>query len=404
MTPLPTAQPSATFSELFPLNTVFAPRSNWHMMRWVYDEPFRADSITGTTLAIMGKMPLICHKNSATSEIIDFFTSAGLEPASNLQTYETEEEAVSLAKKYIGQGSKIAYVYPPPASLDNADAFVVPLSLYSWLNDKANLEYLVDRYYLPQYRIISAESLHQLHDFLPGKRVFIKVCYPGASGAGKDVYYCPDQASRSTAIEWLTSRTEGLSGIRIEEEVDIDSCWCLNFSILETSVEYLGAATQLFSAPSKQVGNRIDPDDLPPDSIISIAERIAEYARNRGYRGIAGFDIGAAQTGQAYVFDLNFRIVACTPQVLLHEGVTRRANARISQSWTVTLKGRLTPALKIISTFSKDGTLVPVRLFEATPETGNRSFLSGIISGQTVAEIESIKIGMQSALGNLLQD
>jgi hypothetical protein len=394
-------KPSATFSELYPPQTVYAPRSTRELMRWVLDDAFRLDTITGVTLTIMGDMPLICHQSTATPLILDFFRKAGIEPTTNLTTFETEEEAIAVAREYIGRGKKLAYTFPPPLDLHAPGSLLVTLSLYNWLNDKANLAQLVDNDYLPRYQIVQTDCLSRLYDFLPGRDVFIKACYPGVTGGGKDVRYCPDQTSRRATLDWLDACKDGLSGVRIEEALDIKDCWCLSLSILEFGTRYLGAATQLFTEPAKQSGSRIDPDHLPPDSVVVIAKAIAERTRIMGYRGLAGFDMGTTLSGQVFVFDLNFRLASSTPQILLHEAAISRVDARISQSWNNQFTGRLSPVLERIAEFSQSGKFVPVRLYEATQISGGQSVITGIVVGKTLTDIEKISAGMHAALSNL---
>jgi hypothetical protein len=396
------AVPSAVFSELFPPHTVFAPRSTFQNIRWIFDDAVRLDPLTGLTMSIMGDMPLICHQNAATPLILDFFRQAGLEPASNIATYETEDEAIAIAREHIHRNQRIAYIYPPPSDLGESKGLLIPLPLYNWLNDKGNLEHLVETEYLPHYQIVPANCLMRLHDFLPRQEVFIKACYPGACGAGKDVLFCPDAEGRAAALQWFVSRMNGLSGIRIEAAVEVGSCWCLNLAILESSVRYLGAATQLFSEPAKQCGSRIDLGDLPPDPVVAIALVIADRARGMGYRGIAGFDIGVTSAGQPFVFDLNFRMASSTPQVLLHEAAVGRVNARISQSCDHMVNGELAPALNRLMDFARCGKFLPTRIYEATPATGGRSIITGIAVAATVDEVESIIAGIQAALRDFL--
>jgi L-aspartate-L-methionine ligase len=399
MKALSPVNPSATFSHLFPSQVVFAPRSTMHFVRWVLDDAFRLDTITGVTLAIMGDMPLICHQNAATPLILDFFRQAGLEPASNIETYETEKEAVALARKHISRGEKIAYIYPPPLSLQESVCMLVPIPLYNWLNNKANLAQLIDQDHLPRYQIFQTDCLNLLYDFLPGQDVFIKACHPGAAGAGKDVRYCPNQTSRKSALDWLNIHKDGLSAVRIEEALDITDCWCLSLAIFESGIQYLGAAIQLFTEPAKQSGSRIDPDHLPPDSVVAIAKDIAQRSHDMGYCGFAGFDIGVTSSGQIFVFDLNFRLVSSTPQVLLHEAAINRVEARISQSWSCTVKGALAPVLKCIAKFSQKGEFVPTRLYEATQISGGKSVITGMVVASTLDEVESITDNMQETLG-----
>lgn len=394
--------PTAFFSQLYPPRTVFMPRTNLHHVRWVYEDDYRLDASTGITLTAMGNMPLICHQNAATASIMKFLRQTGLEPSSNITTYETEAEAVAIARHHIRQGEKLAYFYPPPSALESSDGLVVPVPLYNRLNDKANLAHLADIKFLPRHRMVATNDLFQLLDFLPGEKVFIKACNPGASGFGKDVLYCPDTESRVKALKWIETRLEGLSGIRIEEEVAVGSCWCLSMAVLESGVRYLGAATQLFSEPAKQCGSRIDPDDLPSDPVVSIAMAVAERARKMGFRGVAGFDIGVNTHGQPYVFDLNFRVAGSTMQVLLHESAVRRTGAKISQSWRRMVKGTLAPALESISDFARRGQFLPFSLFEMTPATGGKSIIAGMVVAATLDEIESITVGMENALRNFL--
>lgn len=391
-------KPSATFSELYPPQTVYAPRSTRELIRWVFNDAFRLDTITGVTLAIMGDMPLICHQSTVTPLILDFFRQAGIEPAANLATFETEEDAVAVAQEYIRCGKKLAYTYPPPPDLHAPGSLLVTLSLYNWLNDKANLAELVDKDYLPPYQMVPPDCLSRLYDFLPGRDVFIKACHPGATGTGKDVLYCPDQISRQVALDWLDACKDELSGVRIEEAMEISDCWCLSLAVLESCIRYLGAATQLFTEPAKQSGSRIDPDHLPPDSVVIIAKAIAERARIMGYRGVAGFDIGTTLSGQIFVFDLNFRLVSSTPQILLHEAAVSRVDARISQSWNKQFTGRLDTALERIVEFSQSGKFVPVRLYEATQRSGGKSLITGIVVGKSLSDIETISAGMQAAI------
>jgi biotin carboxylase len=131
---------------------------------------------------------------------------------------------------------------------------------------------------------------------------------------------------------------------------------------------------------------------------VAIALAIAERSRSVGYRGVAGFDIGVTSDGRPFVFDLNFRIVSSTPQVLLHEGAVSRVNARISQSWGIMLKGALEPALSRMSDFSRSGEFIPTRLYEATADTGGMSLITGMVVAPTLNEVESIIVNIESAL------
>lgn len=392
-------KPLAYFSDLFPPQTVYAPRSTWELARTVLDEAFQLDSITGYTVAIMGDMPLVCHQNTASPLILDFFRVAGMEPASCLHTFETEEEAVGIAQHYTEDGKKLVYTYPPPPDLQTPGSLLVPLSLYGRLNDKFNLVELVDEDHQPRHHLIQTHCLNSLYDFLPGCEIYVKACHQKANGFGEDVRYCPDKTSRKAVLDWLDSRKDELSGVRMEEAVNVDECWCLSLAVMESGIRYLGAASQIFSAPARQSGSRIDPDHLPPESVIEIAKTIAQRARNMGYQGIAGFDVGMTSSGRVFVFDLNFRLVSSTPMILLHAAATNRIGARISQTWSQQCKGELAPVLERIREFAQSGTFVPLRLYEATEISGGQSVITGMVVGKTLADIETIRADMHEAIG-----
>ena len=135
---------------------------------------------------------------------------------------------------------------------------------------------------------------------------------------------------------------------------------------------------------------------------MAIALAIAECARSMKYRGMVGFDIGVTSAGQPVVFDLNFRIAASTPQVLLHEAAVRRVNAQISQSWYRMIKGALAPILERILDFSRSGKFVPISLYEATSATGGKSLINGMVVAPTLNEVESIIVDIQAALKDFL--
>ena len=244
------------------------------------------------------------------------------------------------------------------------------------------------------------EAADEFHD----KTVFLKACFAGASGAGTDIRYCVDSQSRLAAITWFTARGSQLTALRMEVDVPVTSCWCVNLAINESGVRYLGAATQVFSRPGLQIGSLIDPTDQPTSEIIDITLAIGDVARQRGYVGIAGFDIGIDASGHAWVFDLNFRITACTVQILLHDSTCRRINGRISKSLGLNIPGPLAPALERLTPFVDRGCFVPQRLYERTPGVDQFSVITAILIATDQDEVNSIEAVINDAIHDLLSD
>lgn len=392
-----------TLDRFFPERTLIVPLTTIDVTHRIFEGEFRLDAVTGTTLAIAGKIPLICSRDVANSEILDFFRSSGLEPASNLITYSDQKEAVQYTKQFQEKGWKLIYYYPPPPPLRSEHGLVVPISLYSYLNDKASIDDLVDEEDLPPHVFLGADDLDPVTDIFNGRAVFIKACSNEVTGGGVDVLFSPDRDARASFHEWLSARNAGLSGVRVELAMDIETSWCINVAICEKGSIYLGAAIQLFDNPARQEGSRIDPDNAPSEEIVRIALEIAERGRSLGFMGIAGFDIGEDRSGKPFVFDLNFRFVSSIGQILLHEWATERVKARVSESWGCFVLGSLAPALKKIRKFAENGIFVPTRLYEGTPLSDGKSLITGFVVADSIGELKIIDDRMKKAIGAMLE-
>lgn len=399
MRQIPPLAPAFTYAELFPAGTVLAPRTSPEQMRWTGLNEFRINYATGAALPILGEMALICHRNVLTPAIRAFYHSAGIRLGGTHRLYSTHAEAMQLARQCQMHGSVLAYFYSLPEELVNGGRLATPAALYDWLNDKANIDRLCDAAHLPEHVLLDPGACAALAEVMPQQPVFVKACHPGVSGGGADVRFCPDEASRQSALEWLAGRPAGWTAVRVEEAVDVRESWCLNLAMSEPDgVRYLGAAAQLFSSPAAQSGSRIDPQNQPAAETIAIAIGIAEKAARLGFVGVAGFDMAETRDGKTLVFDLNFRPVACTAQVLMHESAASRIDAKISQSWSRQLPGALAPALAALEPFAGNGSFVPVYLYESTLATGDVSRINGILMARTQSEIDALLAAVDAAV------
>lgn len=402
MTALAPLTPSRTFDQLFPADAVYAPRTTIDHVGWVLDDPYRLDTLTGMTLLISGAMPLACHSNMATPEIVAFFERCGAALSPERVCYQTAEQAFAVARGWVEQGRRLVSPYPLPASLCDGRSLLVPAALYNWLNDKSNLDVLVDAALLPPAVMLTPDMLHKLRTVFAGSAVYVKACVAGASGAGIDVRHAADQDAREAALAWLSSHAGTFSGVRVELALDIPVCWCLNLSIRDDGVEYLGSAIQLFASPGQQSGSLIDPQQEPPASAVAEVIRIAQNAQRLGYRGLAGFDLGLTPDAQPFVFDLNFRMVSSTVQLLLHASAVARVGARVSESWHHLTAGPLWQTLAALDSFGSSGAFVPCRVWQATPESHGRNMVTGFLVGDSTESVADTRRAMASALSDVL--
>ena len=309
----------------------------------------------------------------------------------------------------IDLGERLAYFYPPLSELDSDQNLLVSTSLYGRLNDKGRMAEFVDPDYLPNRYMVPIGDLDRVVSLVPDKPVFIKASLEGASGSGRDVFYSSDKTSWQVAISWFIERKGDLNGIVVEDAIDVQTCWCMGVSILDSGCRYLGAAIQIFDEPARQIGSRIDPDNMAPEHAIDISLAIANRAHKEGYRGIAGFDVGIDNNGHLFVFDLNFRLNACTSQLMIHTSAAERIGARISQTWCTQCDCALTIVLVHLQPFVEKGLFVPTRLFdrntylESRPNVEALTLVNGIIFANSIGEIQSIEASMNEALKYVLK-
>jgi hypothetical protein len=394
--------PELTLSDLFPSGTVLAPRTVIERMRWVKYQEYQLDVMTGSDIPILGEMPLICHSRVVTGEIREFFSLAGIEMKGKYLLYDSFDEAIHLARKSQQHGQSLLYYYPLPDELANDENLVLSSGLYNWLNDKANIDQLCDPRFLPAHRFFPADEVAGIADYLPDKAVFFKMCHPGVSGGGADVFFCSDDSGRQEAFDWITARPRGWSGVRVEEAVDVRESWCLNLHVGAQEIRYLGAAAQLFSRPACQEGSRIDPRSQPSRETVALAVDIAHRSRRLGFVGVAGFDIGENRAGRPYVFDLNFRFAACTPQVMIHAAAVNRVGGRISQSLKYKVAGPLSPVLRCLEQATTQGKFVPLRCYESSGREEDWGRINGMLIGTCQQEIDELEQGLTAELGELV--
>jgi hypothetical protein len=373
--------PRFTLDALHPRDTAFFPRSTLARTHWIHVPAWRLDALTGLTLSCIGSMPLVCHERVASEPALAFLEAAGLARPKSLLLYRDEAGALARARACVAASRKLAYGYPPPPGADADEMLLVPLGLYAAWNNKARLAEFVPPQHVPPRRFVAAERIADLLSQWPGRPVFVKAAVDGANGAGRGVRHCTSAAEWESALAWLAQERAQLAGIVVEDALPFTATWCASFALLAERSLYLGAAEQLFASVGSQSGSRIDPRNAPPPQAVAACLAVAEAARARGYRGLCGFDVGALADGRVFVVDLNFRINASTPQVLLHEPATRRLGAAVSQSFLLAPKGPLAAALERLRAYAEDGRLVPLRIYDAAgePAPDATNLVSGIV-------------------------
>lgn len=398
--------PIKSLASLHPANTVLFARTDQAQLHWVVPEASSEalDKITGVGPGLSGDMPVICHQAVATPAIQDLYLAAGLPFTNHLMTYTSLQQATALAREQHTAGARLVGFYPPPADWGCEDALLVSTADYGWLNNKLNMPSLVDEDYLPARRLVDEQTnLAQLVSTL-GLPLFAKAAIIGASGAGQDVAWCDNPQQLQDGCRALAERGHNLAGVFVEQAIEVERCWCLGLAITKQDSIYLGAALQLFDMPAQQIGSLVDAAVAPPATVIELARLIADRARQRGYLGLAGFDIAVDRQGKLYVFDLNFRVNSSTAQLLIHEAVEQAHGQCVSKSWQQHSNMPFAELVKKLQPFLRQGQLIPVRLFDAQvyeqhhPGSKAVSTVTGILLAGSVAELEQLQQRIETVL------
>ena len=98
-------------------------------------------------------------------------------------------------------------------------------------------------------------------------------------------------------LAWFAN-VSAYKALILEREIPFTTTWCLNYAVLDRTVRWLGAAEQIFATPGVQCGSRIDPALQPSSYAVDIGREICAAAQARGYRGLAGLDMGVDASGR----------------------------------------------------------------------------------------------------------
>ena len=241
-----------------------------------------------------------------------------------------------------------------------AEACLVAPGLLRYLNNKANLPAIVGRggraaahadqprgrRHAARRRVVGPQGL--LRRVL--RRRIRGVRPPGGRARSRGRASCsraPSSSSRSTST---SSRTGA----------------CTSASRRSARRGCIGATEQIISATGAYGGSRVGGTVLPA-AAAELCQAVAERARELGFIGYCGIDTGLTSSGELRVFDLNFRINASTPPLLVLNAIA----ASRGPSWegrgrwqTYRHDGSLPDLVKRLDAVYPDGALVPIASYD----------------------------------------
>ena len=350
-------------------------------------DPHLCDAYTGPIMAIADATPVICSAGVASPRGLDLLAAAGLPLSREIRTYRTAEDFHRLVGDVIDNGERLLCQHVHDEEEVPAEACMVAPRLLRYLNNKANLPALVDAAGAPRRSAIAPEDVAALDI---DESWVLKVCSDDSSGGGYGVY-----VHRAGTPVAQPSFVQPGADLIVEEYLDLVENWCVHFCVEAIGVpRLLGATEQLISATGAYGGSRVGGIVLPP-AAAELCQAVAERARELGFIGYCGIDTGLTSSGELRVFDLNFRINASTPPLLVLDAIA----ASRGPSWTgrgrwqtYRHSGSLPALVNRLEAVYPRGALVPIASYDPafTANGSGPSLLSALLIGDDEQDLRQL--------------
>jgi hypothetical protein len=350
-------------------------------------DPHLCDAFTGPIMAIADQTPAICSAGVASPCGLELLTAAGIPFSREIRTYRTTEDFHRLVGDVLDNGERLLCQHVHTEDEVPAEACLVEPSLLRYLNNKANLPAIVGPDGAPRRSSIGLEDVATLG---VDESWVLKVCSDESSGGGFGVYV--HQAGSAIA---RPNFVQPGAELIVEEYLDLVENWCVHFCVEAIGAPRLiGATEQIISATGAYGGSRVGGTVLPP-AAAELCQGVAERARELGFIGYCGIDTGLTSSGELRVFDLNFRINASTPPLLVLNAIS----ASRGPSWagrgrwqTYRLNGSLPDLVKRLETVYPDRALVPIASYDPafTANGPGPSLLSALLIGDDEQDLRQL--------------
>ena len=341
-------------------------------------DPHLCDAYTGPIMAIAGQTPAICSAGVASPCGLDLLAAAGVPVSREIRTYRTAEGFRRLVGDVLHNGERLLCQHVHGEDEVPAEACLVEPSLLRYLNNKANLPAIVGPDGAPRRSQIGPEDVATLG---VDESWVLKVCSDESSGGGFGVYV--HQAGTPIARPAFVQPGAELI---VEEYLDLVENWCVHFCVEAIGgPRLIGATEQIISATGAYGGSRVGGTVLPT-AAAELCQSVAERARELGFIGYCGIDTGLMSSGELRIFDLNFRINASTPPLLVLNAIAAsRGPAWQGRGRWQTFRhgGPLPELVKRLEAVYPERALVPIASYDPafTANGSGPSLLSALLLG-----------------------
>lgn len=393
-------EPCIPAADIYPPEAAFMARTTLAEAYGVGYTNMNLDGVTLLLAGVLGDRATVRHASGTTDEILAFLSEAGLTITEAMRRYREKAEADQHARELVARGHKLFWAFPAALDVCGDEGHLVSPSLWRELNAKKNLHMLAPAGNILPQQVLGIGSAAGVAFSRP---VFVKAAGGISTGAGYMVRFCDSPQAYAEACAWFAEQP-GVDELLVETAAAIRSSWCVSIVVQQDGVQDVAAVEQLFSAPGKQSGSIVDPVNAIPQEGLALARAIGEAGRQRGFRGLAGIDVGLSQDGRIYAFDPNFRFAASASQALLHGAAARRSGLSTSISINDGVATAMPELLSRLRGPMQDGWFIPTRLIDGAllPAANGKCMYTGFVMARDradalsrLASLKAIAAGLQ---------
>lgn len=389
--------PQTTLEAVFGRDTVFSPKAapipGTDYLAGA--DPQLRDFFTTAFLTIAGNLELVCSRGGLSPGCLALYHQAGLPVAPRLRVYEDDDSYLALLNRLTTDGSTVAYQHRHPAALLPRRASWIDPELLSWLNNKLALPGFVPDGLVPRREVTTLDALAGLLP-TPARPLVLKGATPYTSGSGGAVAIVRSEADLAAA----RNRLAGCDAIILEEFLQLERTWCLNYSSNGAGVRFLGAGEQVTDDQGGYHGNWFDDRMAIPEEANQAGIEIMRRAMASGYRGFAGFDFGITTDRRLIVMDLNFRLCGSTAPLLWWPALAERFGPHPTARGVILTSRLPAPeALSLAAGACDAGLFLPLAAYDplATGWNGGPMRLKALLMGRDRDEVEGRRRALAEA-------
>lgn len=382
-------KPVFTLDQIYGTDLIYNPRPSIEDHGHFADDPVVNETLTGRELSILGEMPVVCRDAVCTTPALNILEKTGLKIPPIRYTYRNTEEYLQLLQLFREKDQRVVMQYPHPKKEVPEDLYWVKPDVIEYVNDKNKIDELVPSDYVPERKTISYK---QMKEEIDNKELTAPVVLKTGDGeptaGGFGVKICTTEEDMLEAIEFFKQTPE----IIVEQHIDYHSNICVQYACnTKGEITYLGNTEQIVSEGGNHKGSWVNVTADMMDAATEAGKEIMKNAYEKGYVGIAGFDVVFTDT-HFYFIDLNFRMNASTGALLLSESIYHtfgKDEIRLN-SWTSNLE--FDDMLELLEKYIEKEWIIPLSIFDPryVPFETDGARVTGLIIADSKDEINSM--------------